>query len=204
MPSATPQTHRPADEAVDHRLIEERAASVGHLFRQRVAKTPDSPAFMYAKVAPGGDEWLTVTWAEAKTRIDAIGAGLVALGVGPEDRVALASATRYEWALADLAVMVAGGVTTTIYPTTIDDDVAFILADSQSKVVFAEDAEQVAKAPPHRRLGAGCHQGRDVRRRGRLGRGRLGHQPRRTRRARSLRARAHPGPHRRADRRAHP
>ncbi|GGB86722.1 AMP-dependent synthetase [Knoellia flava TL1] len=145
MLAATPQIHSPADEAVDHHLIEERAASVGHLFRQRVEKTPDSPAFMYAKVTESGDEWLTVTWAEAKSRVDAIGAGLVALGVAPEERVALASATRYEWALADLAVMVAGGVTTTIYPTTIDDDVAFILADSQSKVVFAEDAEQVAK-----------------------------------------------------------
>ena len=42
MPSATPQIHSPADEAVDHRLIEERAASVGHLFRDRVTATPDS------------------------------------------------------------------------------------------------------------------------------------------------------------------
>ncbi|PRY54100.1 long-chain acyl-CoA synthetase [Knoellia remsis] len=41
--------------------------------------------------------------------------------------------------------MVAGAATTTIYPTTIADDVAFILTDSQTKVVFAEDAEQVAK-----------------------------------------------------------
>ena len=145
MPSATPQTHRPADEAVDHRLLEERAASVGHLFRDRVTKTPDAPAFQYAKVTDAGDEWLTVTWGEAKATVYDIGAGLVALGVGAEDRVALASATRYEWAIADLAVMVAGGVTTTIYPTTIDDDVAFILSDSQSKVVFAENAEQVAK-----------------------------------------------------------
>ena len=75
----------------------------------------------------------TVTWAEVKERVYALGAGLVALGVGPEDRVALASATRYEWALADLAVMVAGGVTTTIYPTTIDDDVAFILATRRAR-----------------------------------------------------------------------
>jgi long-chain acyl-CoA synthetase len=44
--------------------------------------------------------------------------------------VALASGTRYEWALADLANMCAGTTTTTIYPTTIADDVAFILADS--------------------------------------------------------------------------
>ena len=35
--------------------------------------------------------------------------------------------------------------TTTIYPTTIADDVAFILADSGARVVFAEDAEQVEK-----------------------------------------------------------
>ncbi|KRE41854.1 AMP-dependent synthetase/ligase [Knoellia sp. Soil729] len=145
MTAATAQTHSPADESVDHSLIEERAASVGHLFRDRVTATPNTDAFMYARVTSAGDEWQTVTWAEVKKTVYAIGAGLVALGVGPEDRVAVASSTRYEWALADLAVMVAGGVTTTIYPTTIDDDVAFILGDSQSKVVFAENAEQVAK-----------------------------------------------------------
>ena len=69
----------------------------------------------------------------------------MALGVEAEDRVAIASSTRYEWALADLAVMVSGGATTTIYPTTIADDVAFILADSGAKVVFAENAEQLDK-----------------------------------------------------------
>ena len=74
-----------------------------------------------------------------------IGAGLVALGIEPEDRVAIASSTRYEWALADLAVMVAGGATTTIYPTTMADDVSFIVSDSGAKVVFAENAEQLEK-----------------------------------------------------------
>ena len=74
-----------------------------------------------------------------------IGAGLVALGIEPEDRVAIASSTRYEWALADLATMVAGGATTTIYPTTMADDVAFIVSDSGAKVIFAENAEQLDK-----------------------------------------------------------
>ena len=53
--------------------------------------------------------------------------GAVSLGVGPEDRVALASGTRMEWILADLAIMCAGAATTTIYPTTQHEDVAFIL-----------------------------------------------------------------------------
>jgi len=92
-----------------------------------------------------GDGWVTVTVAELDVVVRAIGAGLVALGIEPEDRVAIASSTRYEWALADLAVMVAGGATTTIYPTTMADDVAFILSDSGTKVIFAENSEQLEK-----------------------------------------------------------
>jgi long-chain acyl-CoA synthetase len=145
MLTAAPQIHAPADEPVDQAVLEHRARSVAHLFRDRVAATPDRPAFMYAKVSASGDEWLTDTWAEVDTIVREVGAGLVTLGVEPEDRVAIASSTRYEWALADLAIMVSGGATTTIYPTTIADDVAFILADSAAKVVFVEDAEQLDK-----------------------------------------------------------
>ena len=45
-------------------------------------------------------------------------AGLLALGIQPEQRVAIASATRVEWLYADLAIMCAGGATTTVYPST--------------------------------------------------------------------------------------
>lgn len=148
MPSATPQIHTAADEPIDQRILDERSPSVAHLFRDRVAASPDKTAFMVANVgagADGADEWVTISWAEVQERVNPIGAGLIALGVGPEDRVGIASGTCYEWAIADLGIMVSGGVTTTIYPTTIDDDVAFIIGDSQSKVVFAENADQVAK-----------------------------------------------------------
>ena len=42
-----------------------------------------------------------------------VAAGLLALGVQPEDRVAIASGTRVEWVLADGAVMLSGGANTT-------------------------------------------------------------------------------------------
>ena len=71
--------------------------------------------------------------------------GLLALGLEPEQRVGIASSTRYEWILADLAIMCAGGATTTVYPSTNTEDTAYILSDSESQVVFAEDDEQVAK-----------------------------------------------------------
>ncbi|HYN30564.1 MAG TPA: long-chain fatty acid--CoA ligase [Dermatophilaceae bacterium] len=145
MLTASPQIHTPTDEPIDPALLEHRARSVGHLFRERVARTPDQPAYLYAKPTAAGDEWVTVTWREVNEVVYRLAAGLLALGVGPEERVAIASGTRYEWALADLASMCSGAATTTIYPTTIADDVAFILSDSGTKVIFAEDATQLAK-----------------------------------------------------------
>ncbi len=78
-----------------------------------------------------------------------LAAGLLSLGLEAEDRVAIASGTRIEWMLADLAIMCAGGATTTVYPTTQHEDVSFILGDSSSKIVFAEDELQVAKVLDH-------------------------------------------------------
>ena len=96
-----------------------------------------------------GDRWVSLTWHEVKDRTYELAAGLLALGIGPEDRVAIASGTRLEWILADLAVMCAGGATTTVYPSTQHEDVSYILGDSGSRVVFAEDATQVAKVLDH-------------------------------------------------------
>src|SRR2546423_10143667 len=112
------------------------------MFRQRVAATPDRAALGY----PTPDEGIAwLTWAEAEKRVTAIAAGLIGLGVAPEDRVAVLCGTRVEWILADFGVMCAGAATTAIYPTTEPDEAVFIVRDSGSTVLFAENAEQAAK-----------------------------------------------------------
>ncbi len=142
-PSVLPD---PSAERYDPALLTDRPASVGALFRDRVRRTPDRIAFRYPTTdADGVDTWHDVTWSQADRRVRRLAAGLVALGIGPEQRVAIASGTRYEWALADLAVMCSGGATTTVYPTTMPEDVAYILTDSESVAVFAENAAQLAK-----------------------------------------------------------
>jgi long-chain acyl-CoA synthetase len=131
----------PAQTEASLAVVADRAVSVAQMFFDRVAQTPDREAFRY----PAGDRWVSRTWRETAQQVTRLAAGLVALGVTAQQRVALASETRYEWILADLAIMCAGAATTTVYPSAIPGDVAFILADSGSRVVFAEDDDQIAK-----------------------------------------------------------
>ncbi|MFE5911158.1 AMP-dependent synthetase/ligase [Streptomyces wedmorensis] len=133
--------------------IENRPPSVASLFLTRVERTPDAEAYRYPVPAASGtgpDEWKSLSWGQAAERVYAIAAGLADLGVQTEERVALASSTRVEWILADLGVMCAGAATTTVYPQTNAEESAFILSDSESKVLIAEDAAQLAKAVERR------------------------------------------------------
>ncbi|MET8061110.1 AMP-dependent synthetase/ligase [Streptomyces microflavus] len=134
-------------------LIDNRPPSVAALFIDRVAATPDGEAYRYPVPSASGegpDDWKSLSWGQAAERVYAIAAGLIALGVQPEERVALSSATRVEWILIDLGVMCAGAATTTVYPSTNAEESAFILADSESRILIAEDAEQLAKARERR------------------------------------------------------
>ncbi|MDH6125207.1 long-chain fatty acid--CoA ligase [Kitasatospora sp. GP82] len=139
-------------------MIESRPPSVAHLFLNRVEATPHAEAYRFpapvdehaADGAPGAEQWRSLTWAQTAERVKAVAAGLMALGIEAEDRVAIASSTRVEWIIADLGNMCAGAATTTVYPSTNADETAFILANSASKALFAENAGQLAKAVAER------------------------------------------------------
>ena len=135
-----------SQERFDLGKIENRAASVPKMFLNRVAASPTAEAFRY----PENGGWASVTWQQVGEQVELIAAGLIALGINPEDRVALASGTRYEWVVADFGILAAGAATTTVYPTTNAEDVAFIVANSGSRIVIAEDQKQVDKLVAHR------------------------------------------------------
>ncbi|OIV35728.1 long-chain fatty acid--CoA ligase [Mangrovactinospora gilvigrisea] len=130
-------------------MIEGRPPSVAHLLLERVKETPDRVAYRYpipdSDTGGGREEWRSLTWAQALERVQAVAAGLAELGVRAEERVAIASATRIEWILADFGVMCAGAAVTTVYPTTNAEETAYILADSGSRVLIADNAQQLAK-----------------------------------------------------------
>lgn len=114
---------------------------MAELFWFRIGETPDLEAFRY----PVAKSWRSLTWKQAGERVRAITCGLRAIGIGNEERCGILSGTRVEWILADLGILCAGAVTTTVYPSSTAEESAFILADSGSRIVFAEDDVQIAK-----------------------------------------------------------
>jgi len=120
--------------------------TVPELLFERVAQTPDLEAFRY----PAGEGWESLTWKGTLDRVRAVAAGLLDLGLEPEQRCAILSGTRIEWILADLGILCAGGATTAIYPSSMADECAFILSDSGSAVAFADNDEQVMKLQARR------------------------------------------------------
>jgi len=69
----------------DLSVIENRPPNVGRQFFDRVQSSPNREAYRY----PKGDEWQSVTWKETGDQVTRLAAGLVALGVEPEQRVGL-------------------------------------------------------------------------------------------------------------------
>ncbi|MDO5682885.1 MAG: long-chain fatty acid--CoA ligase [Propionibacteriaceae bacterium] len=135
--------------AIDERtqaLLAEQARNVGEMLVKRADADPHRVAFRYPDAR---EAWQDLTWQQTKEYAFDLAAAMLSVGLQSEDRVAIASTTRVEWILADLAIMCAGGATTTIYPTTQSDDVNYILADSGSRIAFVENAEQLAKLHEH-------------------------------------------------------
>lgn len=80
-----------------------------------------------------------------------IARGLIAEGLAPGDRVLVMAPTRYEWALAEFGIWLAGGVVVPVYETSARGQVAAIVAETTPSLAIVGDASHasvVSKAAP--------------------------------------------------------
>ena len=103
------------------------------------AHAEKNPTLALFKRRTGGT-WVDVTAREIAETVTAVAKGLIASGVGPGDRVALMSGTRYEWPILDFAIWSAGGVTVPVYETSSAEQVRWILQDSAAVALIVENA----------------------------------------------------------------
>jgi len=104
----------------------------------------EHPGETLLKIQSSPGEWSPVTAAEFAARVTAVAQGLIASGVGPGDRVALLSRTRFEWTLLDYAILAVGGVTVPIYETSSASQIAWILEDSGAVGIVVETQAHAA------------------------------------------------------------
>ena len=123
------------------------AETLTELWCRAVERPPSRIAFLVEE----GGAWREVGWAEAGSLVDEVAAGLLALGIGAGDRVAILSRTRFEWALCDWALISIGALVVPIYPTSSALECAFLLGNSGARFLVCENAAQHAKVAPTRR-----------------------------------------------------
>ncbi|MEV6284840.1 AMP-dependent synthetase/ligase [Kribbella sp. NPDC051770] len=97
---------------------------------------PDTAVF--SKRVEGG--WLDITAAQFADQVAGVAKGLIAAGVKHGDRVALLSATRYEWTLLDYAIWSIGAATVPIFETSSASQIQWILTDSDAVAAIVENA----------------------------------------------------------------
>jgi long-chain acyl-CoA synthetase len=92
-----------------------------------------------------GGRTVALSSTEAHRRAAALAHALRARGITRGDRVALLANNAVDWLVADFGILYAGAVVVPMFATTADDQVAFILADSEAKLLFVDDAARAAQ-----------------------------------------------------------
>lgn len=113
------------------------------VFLERVERYGDRVAFRV--LAAGGaprDE--AVTWRRWGDDARRFAAALVASGHRPGEAVAVFAGNRPLWPVADLGILMAGGVAVGLYPTSSPEQLRRLLADSGAVVAVTDTPERLA------------------------------------------------------------
>src|SRR2546423_14799073 len=117
------------------------AATMASLAAVAAQKFAGKPALRH-KV---GEEWVDVDYADLGVAVSEVARGLIDLGIVRGDRVSILANTRPEWTYANLGILAAGGASVSIYQTNSPEECHYVLDHSESRAVFVEDGEQLAK-----------------------------------------------------------
>ena len=101
----------------------------------------DRPALKHK----AGGRWVDVSYRELAEAVKEVALGLVDFGIERGDRISIVSNTRPEWTFANFGILAAGAASVSVYQTNSPEECQYVLGHSESRAVFVEDAEQLAK-----------------------------------------------------------
>jgi long-chain acyl-CoA synthetase len=117
------------------------ADTIARSFLLAVETRGDRPAIREKKFGI----WQPTSWRQWLHLSQEIAYGLHAVGFRPGDVASIIANAVPEWVFADMGILCAGGVSSGIYPTDSPVQVEYLINDSSTRVIFAEDEEQLDK-----------------------------------------------------------
>ena len=90
--------------------------------------------------------WSEISYQSFWEQAQWVGCALNYFGLDRFDKAAVHSENRPEWIIADIGIQSIRAITVGLYPTNPPSEVKYLLGHSESKILFAEDQEQVDKA----------------------------------------------------------
>ena len=117
------------------------ADTIARSFLKAAETRGDKPAIREKKFGI----WQPTGWRQWLQISRDITYGLHAIGFRPGDVASIIANAVPEWVYADMGILCAGGVSSGIYPTNSSAQVEYLVNDSRTRIVFAEDEEQLDK-----------------------------------------------------------
>lgn len=90
-------------------------------------------------------KWIPVSTSAFLSEVMEVSKGLIALGIQPDDKVAIVSPTRYEWNVMDIAIQQIAAIVVPIYPNISENDYRYIFNDAQISTCVVSDEDLAGK-----------------------------------------------------------
>ena len=118
-----------------------KETSMGAIFQNRVEEYGDKTLVIWKNQG----KWEEISWNKMNEMVRDLGLFLIARGIQPGDKVCLFSPNRYEWWVADLAIISVGAVNVPIYATNSAEESRYIIENSDAKMCFVGTKEHMSK-----------------------------------------------------------
>lgn len=115
--------------------------TLNEMFLEAIAARPKHPAFLHKS----SGRYRPISSEKSLEKAAALARALDRRGVRRGDRIAILSENRPEWALTDYALLGLGAVVLPIYPTLLEPDIEYILADAGARGIVVSSPEQLQK-----------------------------------------------------------
>ncbi|MCK3654996.1 long-chain fatty acid--CoA ligase [Pasteurellaceae bacterium Macca] len=111
-------------------------------FRHQAQQLASQTAIRFVE----NQQWISMSWADFQTNINALSHALLAHNIGVQDKIAIFANNMPRWTMVDFAAMQMRAVAVPIYATNTAQQVAYILQDGDIKILFVGDQSQFDQA----------------------------------------------------------